>query len=144
MNGAETDGNGHAGSAARRALKLDASVLALVAQERGVSAEQLLVKLTGIVVSAGLAGDANAAREARGHFVATWLGHGGTDSTSMFKRIRAGMRRGILTLDEAAKATRLVQVKRDLETSDLDRRLRAVEAVAGTVVRTREDEEDAA
>ncbi len=59
----------------------------------------------------------------------------------MFRRIKTGMRRGFLSLDQAVKATKLVQTQRELETSDLDRRLRAVEAVAGTVIRSREDEE---
>ena len=53
----------------------------------------------------------------------------------MFRRIKTGMRRGFLSLEQAVKATKLVQVQRELETSDLDRRLRAVEAVAGTALR---------
>jgi len=135
------NGNGHA---ARAALKLSESTLALVAKERGITLPQLLTKLTGVLLDAAEAGDTNAARDLRGYAVASWLGHGSTSSTGMLKRIRSGMRRGFLTLEEGVRATKLVQVQREMETSDLDRRLRAVEAVAGTAIRAHLGEEEEA
>jgi len=136
------NGNGHARAAAA-VLKLDGSpTLALLARERGLSPQQLLTRLAGIIWEAAEAGDVKAAIDLRSYIAASWVGSGATSSKQMFKRVRRGLARGILSLDEGSKALKFVQVARELETSDLDRRLRALETVAGTALRARASEEE--
>ncbi len=136
------NGNGHA-RAARNALRLDESTLSLVAAERGMTLPQLLVRLTGLLLEAAEGGDVNATKDLRSYASAAWIARGSTGSQAIFRRIKTGMRRGLLSLDEGVRALKFVSVARELETSDLDRRLRAVEQVAGTALRIRAEEEEA-
>jgi hypothetical protein len=58
----------------------------------------------------------------------------GRTSKNSLRRIRAALERGLITPDEGARLLKFCEVQRALEVSDLDRRLRKVESVAGTII----------
>lgn len=145
MNEATTNGNGHApskteallaGKAARAVRRMGESSLALVAKERGMSPLALLKHLDGLELAAAEAGDMTAVRGLRERLVAQLVGLGRANSSKKaYQRVARAVSSGVLTLDEGAKALRFVEVRRSLETSDLDARLRRIESVAGPTIR---------
>ena len=133
------NGNGH-GKAARSALRLSESALALVATSRKMTVEQLHAHLANLLLAAAESGDVASARELRALTLGPLLGlNRARDSKGIFKRIRKALSAGKLSLEDSARALKFVEVARSLEISDLDVRLRRLE-VAGTIIRRSEDD----